>query len=90
VILTDFSQVVISNILVNIGMNKTDTTINEDLMRHMILNTIRSYKSKFGQEYGRIVICADSKHYWRKDVFAYYKAHRKADREKSKINWNLI
>jgi len=64
--------------------------INEDLLRHMVLNSLRFYNTKFGIKYGRLVICCDSRHYWRKDVFKYYKAGRKKTRDKSPLNWNLI
>jgi Kyanoviridae ribonuclease H len=86
-ILVDFSQCVISNIMAN---QKLAKELNEDLFRHSILITLRSYISKFGAEYGRLVICADSKHYWRKDVFQYYKARRAEDRKKSELDWGFI
>jgi len=63
---------------------------DEGLVRHMVLNSIRSYKSKFTEEYGELIICCDDRNYWRKDVFPYYKAHRKLDREKSSIDWNEV
>lgn len=90
-ILIDFSQVVISNILADIGTNKRkNEPIDEDLIRHMILNTLRSHKNRFTKDFGRLIICVDSKHYWRKDVFPLYKARRKEDRETSKLDWNTI
>ena len=63
---------------------------SEDLARHMVLNSIRSYKTKFGAKYGEMVICCDDRDYWRKGVFPYYKAHRKQDREKSTIDWSMV
>jgi len=62
----------------------------EALVRHMVLNSIRAYKNKFGKEYGEMVICCDDRNYWRKDVFPYYKGHRKKDREKSSIDWVMV
>ena len=56
----------------------------------MILNSVRMYNVKFGEEYGELVIACDDKNYWRKDIFPYYKAHRKADREASTLDWNHI
>jgi len=56
----------------------------------MVLNSIRLYKGKFGKQYGELVICCDDKNYWRKQIFPYYKAHRKTDREKSPLDWNKI
>jgi hypothetical protein len=47
---------------------------------------VRQFKTK----YGEIVVACDSKRYWRRDVFPFYKAHRKKDREKSEFDWHLI
>lgn len=88
-ILLDLNQVMISNLMMQIG-NSSNATVDEDLVRHMVLNSIRLYKGKFGEKYGELVICCDDKNYWRKEIFPYYKAHRKADREKSPLNWNEI
>jgi 5'-3' exonuclease len=54
------------------------------------LNTILSYKKKYSKEYGQVVIAADGRNYWRKEVFPYYKGDRKKGREKSDLNWHLI
>ena len=86
-ILLDYNQICISNLMVH--MNKK-AILDEDLVRHMVLNSIRLYKKRFGDKYGEIVICCDDKNYWRKDIFPYYKAHRKGDREKSPYDWNMI
>jgi len=64
--------------------------LNEDLVRHQILNSIRSYKQKFSNKYGEIVIACDDKNYWRKDIFPYYKSHRKKDRDASTHDWGRI
>lgn len=86
-ILLDLNQVMISNLMIQIEGGKVD--LQEDLIRHMVLNSIRMYRQKF-KEYGELVICADDKNYWRKDIFPYYKAHRKSDREKSDLDWKMI
>ena len=86
-ILLDLNQVMISNLMIQIQGGKAD--LQEDLIRHMVLNSIRMYRQKF-KDYGELVICADDKNYWRKDVFPYYKAHRKEDREKSDLDWKMI
>ena len=88
-ILLDLNQVMISNLMMQIG-NSSNATVDESLVRHMVLNSIRLYKGKFGEKYGELVVCCDDKNYWRKEIFPYYKAHRKADREKSPLNWNEI
>lgn len=88
-ILLDLNQVMISNLMMSFGKNNTE--VNEDLIRHMVLNSIRLYRNRFTKDYGNdMVICCDDKNYWRKDIFPYYKAHRKKDREKSPLDWNRI
>ncbi|MFN4975340.1 MAG: hypothetical protein ACK5GV_08855 [Bacteroidota bacterium] len=72
-----------------IGSNP-NAELSEDLIRHMVLSSILSYKKKFSDEYGELVFCADDKNYWRKKVFPFYKANRKKARDASKFDWNLI
>jgi len=55
----------------------------------MVLNSLRSIRSKFKNKYGELVICCDSGS-WRKDVFPFYKAARAKTREESKINWPSV
>lgn len=87
-ILVDFSQVMISNIMMQLANN--DSKLEEDMVRHMVLASIRLYKKKFGTEYGEIVICADGPSYWRREIYPHYKAGRRKAREKSAHDWNLI
>jgi len=88
-ILFDYNQVAISNLMEQIGSSKT--TVDESLVRHMILNTIRTYIKKFKAEYGSdIIIACDNKKYWRRDIFPHYKANRKKARESSGHDWNSI
>lgn len=88
-IVIDFSQVMLSNLHMQLG-GHTNVEIKEDLFRHMVLNSLRSYKQRFTGDYGQLVIACDNKHYWRKDLFPYYKAHRKKIQEKSELNWTEI
>jgi 5'-3' exonuclease len=72
-----------------IGSSKS--SVDENLVRHMILNTIRTYVKKFRQSHGpEVVIACDNKHYWRRDIFPYYKAGRKKSRESSGHDWTSI
>ena len=89
IILLDLNQVLISNLMVQINSDPK-AKIEEGLIRHVVLNSIRSYIKQFKSKYGSIVICCDSKKYWRRDVFPFYKVHRKKDRENSGLDWNLI
>ena len=60
-ILVDYNQVAISNLMVSINTYNKNAEINEDLIRHMVLNSIRAYKVKFGEQYGNLVICCDGR-----------------------------
>jgi hypothetical protein len=86
-IIFDFNQIAIANLMEQIGSSKT--AVDESLVRHMVLNTIRANVRKF-KEYGEVVIACDNKRYWRRDVFPYYKAHRKKAREDSGHDWATI
>lgn len=87
-IIVDLNQIMISSIIQQLG-NHTNAQIDEGLVRHMVLNNIRSLKTKF-KEYGELIIACDDKKYWRRTVFVYYKGNRKKDREKSEIDWNSL
>jgi len=88
-IVVDFNQTAISNMMMEIG-NRKDIEVQVPLLRHMILNSIRSYKQKFGKEFGEIVIACDNQSYWRREYFKYYKAGRKKAREDSGLDWKQI
>ena len=88
-ILVDLNQVMISNLMVQIGGQK-DVELEEDLFRHMILNSLRSVRKKFNGDYGELVICCDDKNFWRRQRFPYYKANRKKYREQSDVDWSNL
>ena len=70
--------------------NHTNATLEENMVRHMVLNSLLSYKKKFSSEYGELVIACDNKNVWRKKVFPYYKANRKKAKENSDTDWKSI
>lgn len=88
-IIVDYSQTIISNLMAELGGRK-DVDLEINLLRHMVLNTLRSYHTKFKREFGEMVIACDNKKYWRKEIFPHYKANRKKAREDSGYDWNLI
>jgi hypothetical protein len=88
-ILVDMNQVTISNLMIQLG-SKRENDVDEDLVRHMVLNSIRMYRSRFYKEYGELVLCYDSKKYWRREYFPNYKSNRKKDRANSGLDWNSI
>lgn len=88
-ILVDLNQVMISNLMAQLHSSQSKE-VDEELLRHMVLNGIRSYRTKFFDKYGEIVICCDDTNNWRKDVYPYYKAHRKKARDESDFDWPNI
>lgn len=88
-IIMDLSQVMISNLMIQLG-NHTNADIEEDLLRHMVLNSVRAYNVKFKNEFGEMIIACDAGNNWRRQVFPYYKANRRKNREKSEINWTVV
>ena len=88
-ILVDLNQVMISNLMAQIH-GRGDVDVDEGLLRHMILNTLRFNRVKFNEKYGELVICCDDTNNWRKKLFPYYKAHRKKNRDESDYDWPHI
>jgi len=88
-ILVDMSQISLASMMMHLNMNKA-TKPDENMVRHMILNSLRMYRSKFKEEFGELVLCFDSRHYWRRDHFPNYKAGRKKSRESSNLDWDAI
>lgn len=88
-ILVDLNQVMISNMMVQIG-NHHNAQVDENMIRHMVLNSLRFNRKKFNEEFGELIICCDDKNYWRRNYFPYYKAARKRARQESELNWNEI
>jgi hypothetical protein len=87
-IILDLNQVMLSNLMMS--LKRLDNNIDENLIRHMVLTSIRFNKQKFGDEYGELIIACDDKNYWRKQYFPYYKANRKKNRDASTLDWNAI
>ena len=81
------NQVTLSNLMVQLGGNKN---IEPDFVRHMVLNSLRSYRTRFVNEYGELVLCYDNKVNWRREYFPNYKFSRRKDRKESKLDWNKI
>ncbi len=88
-ILIDLNQVLLSGLMAQIS-NQKGVELKEGLIRHMILNILRTHLKNFRNEYGEVVLCCDNRKYWRKEYFPFYKAGRKKTREKSDLNWHLI
>ena len=87
-ILLDFSQTMIGSFM---AMGKGSIVVEEDLLRHTVLNSIRQYKHQFRHvDHGGFVICCDSPKNWRKESFPEYKANRKKRRETDSTDWTSL
>ena len=86
-ILVDANQIAISHLMVR---NKIENGIHIESVRKSIIRVIARIASKFGAEYGNVVLCYDAKNYWRRDIFPYYKKNRKQERESSKYDWDEV
>jgi len=88
-LLVDLNQVLLSGLMAQISSQK-NVKLEEDLIRHMVLNIIRMHVRNFRSEYGEVILCCDNRKYWRKEFFPFYKASRKKNREKSPLDWHII
>ena len=86
-ILLDYSQTVIGSFM---AVGRGNPVVEEDLLRHTILNSIRMFRNKFTKDYGEMVICCDDKENWRKEVFPEYKANRRKNRENDPTDWKTL
>ena len=86
-ILLDYSQTVIGSFM---AMGKGKPAVEEDLLRHTILNSIRMFRNQFFKDFGEMVICCDGKDNWRKKVFPEYKANRRKNREEDATDWKTL
>jgi hypothetical protein len=75
---------------ISAGHSQFGSQLNPDMIRHLFLNCILSYKKKYGAKYGDVVICCDGPGNWRKQAFAYYKAKRAEGRAASPMDWDMI
>ena len=66
-ILIDFTQTIIAGLMAQLKV--TDGEISEDMLRHMILNSVRNYQKRYSEEYGEIVLCTDASNPWRRNYF---------------------
>jgi len=55
---------------------------------HLLFTNLAEIKKKFESEYGQIVLCIDSRPYWRRRILSTYKSKRKEKREESDIDYD--
>lgn len=85
-ILCDLNQIIYPAILANFAREQIELS----LIRHIVFNSIRRNNSKFRDKYGQFILCDDSRNYWRKQYFPYYKSHRQGHRDSSGLDWTTI
>ena len=87
------NQIALASVMMQLRMDET-TEVSEDMVRHMILNSIRNYVMQFKSDYvesdADVILAWDSKHYWRRDYYPQYKAGRRKGRQESDLDWNEI
>ena len=88
-IIIDMNQISLASLMMHLNMTKTKEP-DENMVRHMILNSVRMYRTMFNDEYGEVILTYDSKHYWRRDFFPQYKSNRKKGREADNKDWDAI
>jgi len=94
-ILVDLNQVLLAGLMAQISNGKKSMygktfTLDESLIRHMVLMILKTHLKYFRKDYGEVVLCSDNRKYWRKEFFPFYKAGRKKTREKSDLDWHMI
>ena len=87
-ILVDMNQISLASLMMHLHMNKGE--LEEEMVRHMILNSVRMYRTMFNEDYGEIVLTYDSRAYWRREVFPQYKHSRRKGREEDGKDWDSI
>ena len=87
-ILIDMNQISVASLMMHLHMNRGE--LEEDMVRHMILNSVRMYRTMFNEDYGEMVLAYDSKSYWRRDFFPQYKSNRRKNREEDNKDWDSI
>ena len=89
-ILVDLNQVLISNLMAQ-TRGKAENLPNKEMVRHMVINSLRGFNLKFKSEYGNnIVLCADAGDPWRRDIYPNYKHARRKGRVDSATDWDNI
>ncbi len=88
-ILVDLNQVLISNLMVQ-TRGKAEVKPNMEMVRSMVLNSLRGFNLKFRDEYGKMVLCSDAANPWRRKIFPNYKHGRRKGRTDSDTDWDNI
>jgi hypothetical protein len=80
-IIVDYSGICLATILIT-------KNLDEGMIRHMTLNSLRMYNKKFRDDYGQMILACDVANNWRRSYFPQYKANRRKGRDESTFDWN--
>ena len=87
------NQISLASVMMQLRISETKQ-VDEGMVRHMILNSVRNYVMQFKSDYVEsdvdVILAWDSKHYWRRDYYPQYKAGRRKGRQESNLDWNEI
>ena len=86
-ILVDLNQVLISNLM---AQTRGEVSADVDMIRHMVMNSLRNYNKMFKKEYGKMVLCPDAADPWRREIFPLYKYSRRKGRDEDQRDWTEI
>ncbi|UYD57579.1 ribonuclease H [Aeromonas phage B614] len=84
----DASQLIIATVMANFKPED----VNESMLRHLILDTMRNNVKKFRKDYPETIIAFDDSKdgYWRRDIAPYYKRNRTLSKEDSPWDWDAL
>jgi hypothetical protein len=86
-ILVDYHQIVLANIMV---AYKANPSMDCKFIRGMITRSLGSYRKQFAKDWGSFVLCDDSSKSWRGNYFQHYKLSRKLAKKKSSVDWDHL
>lgn len=72
------------------AQTRGEVSADVDMIRHMVMNSLRNYNKMFKKEYGSMVLCSDASDPWRRQVFPLYKYSRRKGRDEDQRDWTEI
>ena len=54
-IIIDMNQITVASLMMHLNMTKSKEP-DENIVRHMILNSVRMYRTQFTEEYGEVCL----------------------------------
>jgi hypothetical protein len=87
-IIVDLQQVMIASIMMQMGFSGGEIQI--PMLKHMVLNSLRSYRQKYTARYGEMIIACDTGSSWRRTQLSLLQGESKKDRDESPLDWDSI